>query len=380
MSAKPPRIYTCTPFSFHADASFFTRDTGLLCRSLQALGAESRAVMTLPAREDDLPDAPLIRVPLRRLKSAAWWRAQKLDGVMLYSWGDPRYTGVARAIRRAGIRRLVIHYDANCELHGHLKRPGGAVKRLVNRVKDVLVNRMRARHLAYADTITTTPANRDAFLHDPAYGEPIAAKCVEMPCPVSPVFRRMDIEKERLFVAVGKWSDVVNKRPEMLMATLDAYYATTDADELCDMEVYGTPTPEMEAWHAALPPQVRQHVRIMGNVDHDTLCRAYNRARACLCTSYAEGTHNASLEAHCCGAAVVCPNRPILLCNVIWYTQDGGGTVSAEDTPQSLAAALQAESAAWDAGERAPARIAAAWRPKVLPECTLPKLFPGLGN
>lgn len=380
MSAKPPRIYTCTPFSFHADASFFTRDTGLLCRSLQALGAESRAVMTLPAREDDLAGTPLVRVPLKCLKSAAWWRAQNLDGVMLYSWGAPRYTGVARAIRRAGIRRLVIHYDANCELHGHLKRPGGAVKRLVNRVKDVLVNRMRARHLAYADTITTTPANRDAFLHDPAYGESIAAKCVEMPCPVSPVFRRMDIEKERLFVAVGKWSDVVNKRPEMLMATLDAYYATTDADELCDMEVYGTPTPDMEAWHAALPPCVRQRVRLMGNVDHDTLCRAYNRARACLCTSYAEGTHNASLEAHCCGAAVVCPNRPILLCNVIWYTQDGGGTVSAEDTPQSLAAALQAESAAWDAGERAPARIAAAWRPKVLPECTLPKLFPGLGN
>ena len=379
MSAKPPRIYTCTPFSFPADGYFFTRDTGLLCRSLQALGAESRAVMPLPAREDDVPDAPLVRVPLRRLKSAAWWRAQKLDGVMLYSWGDPRYTGVARAIHRAGIR-LVIHYDANCELHGHLQRPGGAVKRLFNRVKDTLINRMRAVHLGYADAITTTPANRSAFLHDPAYGERIAAKCVEMPCPVSPVFQRMDIEKERLFVAVGKWSDVVNKRPEMLMATLDAYYATTDAAEMCDTEVYGLPTPEMEAWHAALPPHVQPHVHLMGNVDHATLCRAYNRARACLCTSYAEGTHNASLEAHCCGAAVVCPNRPVHLCNVIWYTHDGGGTVSAEDTPQSLAAALQAESAAWDAGLRDPARIAAAWRPKVLPECTLPKLFPGLGN
>lgn len=378
MSAKPPRIYTCTPFSFHGNGYFFTRDTGLLCRNLQALGAESRAVMPLPAREDDLPDAPLIRVPMRRLKSTAWWRAQGLDGVMLYSWGDPRYTGVARAIHRAGIR-LVIHYDANCELHGHLKRPGGAVKRLVNRVKDTLINRLRARHLGYADAITTTPANRDAFLHDPAYGERIAAKCVEMPCPISPVFRCEGQGRERLFVAVGNWSDVVNKRPEMLMATLDAYYATTDAAVLCDTEVYGIPTPEMLAWHAALPPHVQPRVRLMGNVDHATLCRAYNRARASLCTSYAEGTHNASLEAHCCGAAVVCPNRPILLCNVIWYTQDGGGTVSAEDTPQSLAAALQAESAAWDAGRRDPAGIAAAWQPKVLPPLTLPGLFPGTG-
>ena len=377
MSERKPRIFTCTPFAFPADESFFTRDTGLLCRSLQALGAESRAVMPTPAQADDLADAPYMRVPMRRLKSAAWWRAQRVDGVMLYSWGDPRYTGVARAIHGAGIR-LVIHYDANCELHGHLKRPGGALKRLVNRAKDALINRMRAVHLGYADAITTTPANRDAFLHDPAYGEHIAGKCVEMPCPVSSVFRTMDIERERLFVAVGKWSDVVNKRPEMLMATLEAYLATTDAAELCDTEVYGAPTPEMEAWHAALPPDMRRRVRLMGKVDHATLCRAYNRARACLCTSYAEGTHNASLEAHCCGCAVVCPNRPVHLCNVIWYTQEGGGTVSAEDTPESLAAALQAESAAWDAGLRDPAAICAAWRPKVLPERTLPRLFPGL--
>lgn len=377
MSAEPPRIYTCTPFAFPADAYFFTRDTGLLCRSLQAQGAESRTVMPPPPREGDLPGAPFMRAPMRKLRSAAWWRAQKLDGVMLYSWGDPRYTGVARAIHRAGIR-LVIHYDANCELHGHLLRPGGPLKRLVNRLKDGLVNRMRAHHLAYADTITTTLPNRDAFLRDPAYGEKIAGRCVEMPCPVSPVFRRMDIGKERLFVAVGKWSDVVNKRPEMLMATLDAYYARTDADELCDMEVYGAPTPEMEAWHAALPPHVRQHVLLMGSVGHDSLCRAYNRARAVLCTSFAEGTHNVSLEALCCGCAVVCPNRPIHLCNVIWYTRNGCGTVAAEDSPESLAAAMQAESAAWDAGLRAPAAMAAAWQPRVLPTHTLPRLFPGL--
>ena len=83
MSAKPPRIYTCTPFSFHGDVSFYTRATGLLCRSLQALGAESRTVMPPPPREGDLPGAPFMRAPMRKLRSAAWWRAQKLDGVVL---------------------------------------------------------------------------------------------------------------------------------------------------------------------------------------------------------------------------------------------------------------------------------------------------------
>lgn len=377
MSAQPPRIYTCTPFAFHADSYFYTRDTGLLCRNLQALGADSRVVMPLPHHGDDLSDAALLRVPMRRLRSAAWWREQRLDGVMLYSWGDPRHTGVARAIHRAGIR-LVIHYDANCELHEHLKRPGGAVMKLVNRVKDALVNRLRARHLSYADAITTTPPNRDAFLRDPAYGAAIAGKCVEMPCPVSTVFRHTGQERERLFVAVGKWRDVVNKRPEMLMRTLEAYCRETANP--CTTEVYGTPTPEMAAWHAALPPRLQACIRLMGHADHETLCRAYNRARAILCTSFAEGTHNVSLEALCCGCAVVCPNRPVHLCNVIWYTQGGCGTVSAEDTPQSLAAAMQAESAAWERGERHPQRMAETWQPRVQPPLTLPRLFPVLNG
>lgn len=377
MSAQHPRIFTCTPFAFHANGSFFTRDTGLICKSLQALGAESRAVMPLPHHEDDLADAPLMRVPMRQLRSAAWWRAQELDGVVLYSWGDPRYTGVAKAIHRAGIR-LVIHYDANCELHAHLQRPGGALKRLANRVKDILVNRLRAVHLSYADIITTTAPNREAFLRDPAYGERIARKCLVAPCPVSSAFRRTETPKEALFVAVGNWRDVVNKRPEMLMRTLEEYYSKTEAS--CTTEVYGAATPEMEAWHTALPPQLRERIKLMGVADHETLCRAYNRARAILCTSYAEGTHNASLEALCCGCAVVCPNRPVHLCNIIWYTQNGCGTLANGDTPESLADALQAEYAAWESGQRNPQRMAETWQPQVQPPHTLPRMFPILNG
>lgn len=377
MSAQQPRIFTCTPFAFHANGSFFGRDTGLLCRSLQALGAESRVVMPLPHYEDDLEDAPLLRVEMRQLRSAAWWRAQRLDGVILYSWGDPRYTGVARAIHHAGIR-LVIHYDANCELHAHLQRPGGTLKRLVNRVKDILVNRLRAIHLSYADIITTTAPNREAFLRDPAYGERIACRCLVAPCPVSTVFRRTETPKEALFVAVGNWRDVVNKRPEMLMRTLEEYYRM--AESPCATEVYGAATAEMEAWHASLPQQLRERIKLMGVADHKTLCRAYNRARAILCTSYAEGTHNASLEALCCGCAVVCPNRPVHLCNIIWYTQNGCGTVANGDTPESLAAALQAESRAWKSGQRNPLQMAETWQPQVQPPHTLPRLFPVLNG
>ena len=380
MSAQQPRIFTCTPFAFHANGSFFGRDTGLICKSLQALGVESRVVMPLPHYEDDLTDAPLLRAEMQQLRSVSWWREQNLDGVMLYSWGDPRYLPVARAIHRAGIH-LVIHYDANCELHEHLLRPGGALKHLINRTKDVLVNYLRARHLGYADTITCTPPVTQAFREDSYYGEAISAKCMDMPCPVADTFHlQSGVHKERLMVAVGRWNDVRQKRPEMLTAALDAYYAATSPSQRCRTEIYGTVTDSMRDWHAALHKDIQACVSLKGYAPQTVLAVVYNRARCIICPSLFEGSHNVSAEALCCGCAVVCTNLPILLCNVIWYAQHGCGTVAQEDTPESLAAALQEESAAWDSGLRDPQRIAATWQPRVQVPYTLPRLFPVLNG
>ncbi|MDO5450264.1 MAG: glycosyltransferase [Akkermansia sp.] len=377
MSTRPARIYTCTPVAFHGNASFFTRDTGLICHSLQEAGIESRPVMPLPAHADDLP-GEVLRVPPARLRSAAWWRSLGLDGVVLYSWGDPRYTAVAAAIKRAGIR-LVIHYDANCELHEHLQRPGGALKRLVNRLKDAAVNRLRARHLAYADAITCPPPVAQAFRTDPYYGRHIAARCVDMPCPVSGVFRlRGEVPRERLMVAVGRWDDVRQKRPEMLTAALDAYYAATPPQLRCQTEIYGTATDFLRAWHAALPADVQACVSLQGRADQAQLACTFNRARCIICPSLFEGSHNVSAEALCCGCAVVCACQPVLLCTVMWYTTQDSGTIAAADTPAALAAAMAAENAAWDAGLRHPQQIAATWQARCYPTRILPRLL--LGN
>ena len=185
MSGTRPSIATCTPVPFHANETVFLRDTGLICRELQNLGAACRVIMPLPAHEDDLPTPDLLRVEPGKLKSAAWWRSQGLDAVILYSWGDPRYTRIARAIRKAGIR-LIIHFDSSGELHEHLHRPGN---RLFNRAKDVLVNTLRRLHLSYADIITTSRPCVDSFSNDCYYGARIAAKCRLFPTPVDSCFR-----------------------------------------------------------------------------------------------------------------------------------------------------------------------------------------------
>jgi hypothetical protein len=100
------KILTCTPVSFGGGADFFARDSGLLCRGLQGIGIESRAVM--PGGADDEPD--LIRTSVANLKDPIWWKAQKADGVVLYAWGRPKFREVASAIHSAGLF-LILNQD-----------------------------------------------------------------------------------------------------------------------------------------------------------------------------------------------------------------------------------------------------------------------------
>lgn len=82
-SAK--KIYTCTQKSFSADNGFRIRDTGLICRHLRILGADSKCVMVLPAHEEAVEPEYVIRTTGRDLMRAAWWKELHPDGIVLYS-------------------------------------------------------------------------------------------------------------------------------------------------------------------------------------------------------------------------------------------------------------------------------------------------------
>ncbi len=368
------RIYTCTPVSFAADRGFFIRDTGLICRHLREMGAESRAVMPLPTHAEDAPDGPQLRVPYEQLESADWWRVQRLDGVVLYSWAAPRYTPVARAIHEAGIR-LVVHLDATEDFRPVLPNRQTPLHRLIDTLKELVQMPRRRRHLAYADAVTMSAAVAEKLRQSGKLGQRIMQKVVVAPCPVSKDKTYDGTPKENLLVAVGRWQDAWQKRPEMLMQTLETFFACPDAPADACAEIYGTLTDELRRWHAALPAAVQNRVRLCGYVDNDELTTAFRRARICLCTSRYEGTHIVSAEAVCCGCAVVTPPRAGQLTVVQGYTVHDSGTVAAADTPQALADALAAELTAWREARRDPAAIAAAWQPVLHADRVMRTLF-----
>ena len=103
------RIYTCTPADFKGDESFFTGDLDLLCRDLQKISVNSQGGLPGDLRESGWHD--LIRFPYFLLQATDLWKSQKVEAVVFYSWGAPKYWGVARAIKKANIK-LMINLDS----------------------------------------------------------------------------------------------------------------------------------------------------------------------------------------------------------------------------------------------------------------------------
>ena len=89
--------------------------------------------------------------------------------------------------------------------------------------------------------------------------------------------------------------------------------------------------------------------------------KVYAKSKICLCSSRYEGSHIASAEALCAGASVVGPRLTPQLNCLQWYVSHDSGTLSPDDSPESLSGALLEEIRAWDSGKRNPEEISRYW-------------------
>lgn len=349
-----PKIYTCTPVSFEANEHFHIRDTGLIAGTLRSMGVESKCIMPEPAHPGDL-DLPLIRTKLENLKDYKWWKNLHIDGVVLYSWGAPKYTAIARAIHKAGLK-LMIHMDFGGSLHP--SKGSGWFKI----IKSPLVNLIRAIHLGYADYITASPCAKESFAKSIFYGKRISEKVRYMPTPVASHFTiNNDITKSCRVVCIGRWSDEdidKIKRPDYLM---DVAEILVKMNPDVEIDIYGRTGKGIIKRLQSIPARNRERIRLKGYAHNKDLPKVYSGSQVCICTSYSEGTHIASAEALCCGCSVVVP--PTDRHKVLqWYTTHDSGSLPTEDTPQAMAEAVLKELELWRTNQRNPKEIAEYWQ------------------
>jgi len=367
---------TAIPLAHERNPLFWERDAGLLCLGLRELGPHARLVLLgEPAAS---PDAPLILGRLEDFKNPAWWSRWDAAGVVLNSWGAPRFEPVARAIKAAGLR-LVVRLDSNGDKSPRLdvqryfdflslyhRERSHPMPRLAAAFKTLLFYTVRAAHdgpmcahLAHADLVTIeSPAACERFseLLRRLGRADLVTRLRVLPHPVLDAFQPLtDGVKQPVILAAGRWKSPFKDAPKLARVLS----AALSAEPSASAHLFGEGEALLRRELARLPDAVRARITLAGPVPHLDLVTAMQRAQVMLCTSRTESFHIASAEALCCGCAVVGPAE---IPSMHWFTSEASGTLAADRSDARLAAAVGQELAAWRAGRRDPAKISATWR------------------
>ncbi len=374
------RWFTCTPIAFSGGPDFFTRDSGLLSRGFQALGIESRVVMPGEAQAQDAPD--VLRTDYANLESAKWWRSNHLDGVVLYAWASPRFRKVAAAIQQAGIF-LVLNQDngglisplagfkgwleEQWILTGRGMVSGSRISFLTRLLRSLTVglfvtDPLRAAHLKAGNVIAcVSPA---AAVHYRklcrVYGGEALAKRVEViPHPVESSFYFDELSKSkfRQVVCVGRWEDGLQKRATLMLAVIQEIVTR---DPLLLVEVIGSMTPELMAWHVCLSAEQQARVSLRGRLERGQLVEAFRKSCIFYSPSAYESFGIAAGEALCCGCSVVAGKSPSMT-SFEWFVSKDSGLLASADNGEGHLLALKKELDCWDQGGRNPLMIAKTW-------------------
>jgi glycosyltransferase involved in cell wall biosynthesis len=372
------RIFTCTPVAFGGGPDFFARDSGLLCRGLQALGIESHAIMPGNARAGDEPD--LIRTAYANLESALWWRDQKTDAVVLYAWGRPKFRKVARAIHEAGIF-LILNQDNGGFIsplagwRGWLREKwimsGQGVglrswlRFLVSALKEstlglLLTDPLRADHLKQGDIIAcVSPQAAGVYRHlcKRYGGDGLASKVRVIPHAVEPIFHDTGAKRSKQIICVGRWSDIVQKRQDRMMAVFDRLMIS---DRNVSLVIAGESTNALREWHASLSDSDKPRVSLLGKLDRSALATLMADSQVFYSPSAYESFGIAAAEALCSGCSVVA-HRSVSMASFEWFVSENSGTLAEVDSIDAHVEAVSAELEAWQKGLRNASNISQTW-------------------
>jgi glycosyltransferase involved in cell wall biosynthesis len=374
------RWFTVLLMQYYENPSFWERDAGLFHQGFRSLGIDSYFVALGEDRVDK--ERRLMLCPQAKLQDPSWWRQWELEGVVLYSWAIPKFEPIARAIKAAGLK-LVLILDTQGIHSPHVwlskyvrmrwigEKEAGRWFPLAQALLRTAVNSFKGSytsilaHLEHGDALAIPSRvaieRYGRFLA--AVGRPDLKKNIRfIPHPVAAyMIYDPSRAKKPLLVAVGRWEMFVKNAPFLVkvlgrvLSEAPDYY----------VRIIGSGEDYVRKLVSGLDAGCRSRIEIPGPVRNPELPPHYQEAQICICPSYTESFHIPSGEAMCCGCSVVGDAQ---IASMPYFVSLGAGTVSCNGTLNNFADAVLAEIAAWRAGERDPAKISKAAIAKFHPE------------
>lgn len=376
------KIHTCALMPFTADDSFFTRDSGLLCRSFQALGLESKVVMPALAMDvgGDPPD--VIRAAPNDFSDPVWWQSLGIDAVVFIAWGFKQHTQVIRAAREAGILTCAIIETCGNpfpygEILGTIRmiwRKGKFVESLPKRLAGTLARSFLAAfqglteqyhrsvqigvpHIAAFDTPSGMERCLKVAEWFPWIDSRSQALLLGYPIPDSFAPRPLD-QRHPNVVAVARWDALRHKRPHVLMKMIDH---VLPHHQTVTFEIFGRLTEALELWHAGLPSGYQIRVNLRGIQPSTSISEALGRSQILYCPSAMDGIPLAVVEG-LCGGCSVAGLETLDVAGLHWAVREGDGSFAPDDSVAAHATAVCNELTAWKNGQRDPMKISEKWK------------------
>ena len=329
-------------------------------------------------------DYPVLSVPAEQLTQAEFWRGLNLDAALAFTW--MRHETMLTALQAAGV--FVVAKGDNDGMLSVRLFPAHHYQMMMSGAETPLKKLRTLRHwlgrrfvlsagadagviasIAASDRVSVETSLAKASLERMLtyYGRSdLAGKLCVLPHLVAETILTEPIRVERMekIVAIGRWDDPQKDAP-LLAGTLEKYLANRPKTQVVLLGRGGG---------KVFAPLRRRYplVSDLGSVPRQEIAKHLAEARILLVTSRWESFHIAAHEALCLGATVVGP----YVIPVPDICREGAyGTLACGRRPGQVATALEREMQAWEAGLRAPERIAAFWRPRLSAESSVRQIL-----
>jgi glycosyltransferase involved in cell wall biosynthesis len=323
------------------------------------------------------------------LRDPGLWRTLRLDVAVVVTWlklpelvaaikaACPHVVSIADSDGLVGVRaRPLAMLRRMLSFHTDWRRKLGAVKFWAQLTLGGYQRSERPilDSAAAADRITLTSPAARANLADvfASHGRPeLAEKLAVVPYPVDDDFLTGEVpaaaDRPERVVAIGRWDDP--QKDAALLCRVAARHLAAGGRTV--FHLFGPNGARCFAPLAKAWPQVRYH----GPQPPAVIAEHLRGSRALFLPSRWESGPIVLNEALASGCTVVGTDS---VPAVVSACAEGGfGAVSRGRSAAGLADALRAELAAWDRGDRDPARIAAHWRPRFDPAAVCRLLLAG---
>ena len=366
------KIFTCAFEPWDTTARFWKRDSGLICKSLQSVGIQSKVI--LPTRPDPTSETDVIRASHSELRSTSWWGQQELDGIVFITWGRKKDTAIVQAAKSAGIIVILLADDSllnwkssilstfSSAWHKRYHMP--FLRRLMESIyktpplvaMDAWRGRGKTQQYLISDLmccwspIVWETADRrvrnsaDVFFTYPSCSLNIAPED----------FPDNQFDKtEHHVVAVADWSKVNHKRPHFFIRACRILF---DRDPKVAIHVYGKMHPIITTFYSGLPASIQPRLILHGFESNEQIVRAMSSCHVAVCPSASDGGPVPMAEALCQGCSVVGGG------NIVeWAAKCNFGTYEIA-SPKRMADAIHLELQKWSSGTYNRKQNAAFWR------------------